>query len=76
MSNGEFFQQVFQDGGAQTPAALDHFEDGADVRLDRQAPEDRWLLRQVAESEPRAAVERQAGHILPVDADMAAVRRG
>jgi hypothetical protein len=37
---------------------LDHFQNGADVVLDRQAAKDRGFLRQVADAEPGAAVHR------------------
>ena len=40
-----------------------HFEHGADVVLDRQAAEDRGLLRQVAHAELRPAVDGQFGEL-------------
>ncbi len=56
-------------------ALLDHLEHGADVVLHGQAAEDRGLLRQVADAEPRAAVHRHGGDVEAVDLDRPLVDR-
>jgi hypothetical protein len=52
---------------------LDHLQHRADVLLDREAAEDRGLLRQVADAEAGAAVHRQLGDVVAVEVDHAAV---
>ena len=52
---------------ARLGLGLGHFEHGADVLLDRQAAEDRGLLRQIADAEARAAIHRQIGDVLAVE---------
>ena len=53
--------------------ALVDFEHGADVVLDVEAAEDRGLLRQIADAEPRALVHRQRRHVMAVERDDALV---
>ena len=50
-----------------------HLEYGGDVLRHRQAAEDRRLLRQIADSEPRSSVHRQARQVVIVEPDLAAV---
>ncbi len=64
----ELLEQRVELALALLAARLDDFEHGADVVLDVEAAEDRGLLRQVADAEPRAAVHRQAGDVVPVEA--------
>jgi hypothetical protein len=52
-----------------------HLEHREQILLDRHAPEDRGLLREVADPPPRAQVHRQLGDLLTVERDAAAVRR-
>ena len=52
---------------------LDHLEHRADVVLDVEAAEDRGLLRQIADAEPRALIHRQRGDVVAVELDAAAV---
>ena len=56
----EFLQQAVEFGFAPALVRLDHFEHGADVLLDIEAAEDRGLLRQIADAEPRALIHGQA----------------
>src|SRR6185437_15426448 len=56
-------------------ARLDRLQDGEDVLLDGDAPEDKGLLRQVADTEPRATIHGQLVDVLAVDLDRAFVRR-
>src|SRR5690606_23652306 len=49
-------------------------EDRHDVLLDRQLPEDRRLLGQVADPTPRAPVHGNVGHVLIIQIDAARVR--
>ena len=58
---------------APASVGLHHLEHGADVVLDGEAAEDRRLLRQIADPEPRALVHRQRGDVLAVEFDAAAV---
>jgi hypothetical protein len=51
------------------------FEDRHDVVGDRQAPEHRGFLRQVADAELRAAVDRQARDVVVVEHDAPGIRR-
>ena len=60
---------------APAPARLGGLEIEHDVVLDGQADEDRILLRQIGEAEPRARVDGQGGDVAAVDADGAAVGR-
>ena len=55
--------------------ALVQLEHGQDVLLDREAAEHRGLLRQVADAGPGPAVHGQAGDVLAVQDDLAAVGR-
>ena len=48
--------------------------DSENIVLDAQLAEDRFLLREVAHSEPRAAVHRLVGGVLAVESDAATVR--
>ena len=54
---------------------VDRLEDRQEVLLDRQLPEDRGLLRQVADPLPAPAVHGQVGDVPAVEHDAAAVRR-
>src|SRR5919197_281028 len=51
-------------------------ENREDVLFDRQAAENRRLLRQVADALPRADVHRIVGDVLAVELDAAGVGRG
>ncbi len=52
---------------------LDHLEHGANIVLDIHAAEDRGLLRQVADAEPRAPIHGKLGHVVAVELDAAGV---
>ena len=54
---------------------LHHFKNRADVVLDVEAAEYRWLLRQIADSQARPPVHRQRGDVAAVEGDAAFVRR-
>ena len=71
----ELGQQLLEPGAARGAVGLGDLEDGEDVLLDRQAAEDRHLLRQVAEAEPGAAVHGQRGDVEAVDHHLPALGR-
>jgi hypothetical protein len=71
----ELGQQLVEHGLAAVAVGLDHLQHAAHVLLDREAAEDRGLLRQVADAEPRPAIHRQVGDVVPVQGDPAIVRR-
>ena len=58
---------------ARLLVGLGDLEHGHDVLADGEAAEDRGLLRQIAEAEDGAAVHGQAGNVLAVEQDAAAV---
>ena len=69
----EFLEQRVEIGVAPAAVRLHHFEHRADIVLDIEAAEDRGLLRQIADAEPRALVHRQRGDVVAVELDAAAV---
>ena len=69
MRDREFGQQIVEFGLAAVAVRLHHFEHGADILLDRHAPEDRGFLRQISDTAPGAAIHRQAGDILAIKLD-------
>ena len=69
MGDREFGEQIVEHGLALFAIGLDHLEHGADVVLDRQAAEDRRLLRQIADAQARAPVHGQVGDVLAVEDD-------
>ena len=73
MGDGEFGQQFLKLLAPLVAVGFVDFQHGEDVVLDRQPAKDRHFLRQIADPQTGAAVHRQAGHVLPVDDDMAAV---
>ena len=75
MVDVELGEQRVEFALARALVGLDDFEDGPDVVFDRQAAEDRGFLRQVADSEARAAVHRHPGDVVAVEQDVAAVGR-
>ena len=56
-------------------SALDGLEDREDVVRHRELAEDRRLLRQVGDAEPRAPVHRQVGDLLLAEKDASPVGR-
>src|SRR4051812_37637744 len=72
-SDVEFVQQRIEFGLALFPGGLHDLEHGADVLLDGETAEDRSLLRQVADPEPRALVHRQSGHVMTIKFDGASI---
>ena len=66
VGDGEFGQQFIQPGVAFGAVRDVNFQHGEDVVFDRQAPEDRHFLRQIADAHAGAAIHRLAGHVLPV----------
>ena len=56
-------QELAQAGAAAGAVEVQRLEDRHDVLLDRQAAEDRGLLRQVADPLPRPDVHRVVGHV-------------
>src|SRR5688572_20670304 len=75
MRDRELGEEILEPRLARVLQRLDHLEDGADVLLDREAAEDRGLLRKVADAEPRAAIHRQLRDVVPVEADRSDVGR-
>ncbi len=73
MPDREFGKQRIEHRFAQLGFGLGDFENGADILLDRETPENRRLLRQIADTEPRPAIHRQTGDFLAVDFDAAGV---
>src|SRR5690606_15885900 len=71
--DAELVEQAIELLLAPGAVGLDGFEHGADVVLDGEAAEDRRLLRQIADAEPRAAVHRQARDVMAVELDRAFV---
>ena len=71
----EFLEQRIELAPASRLVGLDHLEHGAHIVLDIEAAEDRRFLRQIADTEPGAAVHRQLRHIVPVEIDVSGVRR-
>ena len=69
----EFLEQRVELALALLAARLDDLEHGADVVLDVEAAEDRGFLRQIADAEAGAAIHRQAGDVVAVEADDAAI---
>ena len=67
MADREIPEQFLEPVTAAVPVRHRHFEHGEDVLLDRQAAEDRHLLRQVADPELRAPEHRQRRSVAPVD---------
>ena len=75
MGDGKFRQQLFQHVFPLV-FVFDHdFKNGLDVVFNAQRTENGGLLRQVADSHPRAAVHRHVGDVLPVDVNVAVIGR-
>ena len=60
MGEPELGEQPLEPVLAPGAVGLGDLEHRADIVLDVEAAEDRGLLRQVADAEPRAAIHRQA----------------
>ncbi len=75
MRDRELLQQFVEALLALLSVLLGDLEYGADVVLDGKAAEDRGLLRQVADAEPRAAVHRHRRDVVAVYLDRALVDR-
>ena len=73
MGDGEFSEQRFELVLARVPVLLPQLQHRAQVLLDAQPAEDRGLLRQVADAEPRPLVHRHPGDVVAVDLDPALV---
>src|SRR5215208_5524249 len=71
----ELLEQGIELSLALLAVGLGDLEHAADVVLDVEAAEDRGLLGQVADAEPRAPVHRQRRDVVAVEADDALVRR-
>ena len=71
----QVLEQRVEAVGERIRVEILQLEDGADVLGDRQLAEDRRLLRQVRQPEPRARVDRQPRQVAPVELDPPAVRR-
>src|SRR5262245_13543463 len=69
----EFLEQGIELALALAAIRLDHFEHRADVVLDVETAEDRGLLRQIADAEPRALVHRQTRDVVAFELDAATV---
>ena len=74
MADAEFGQQFVEHLVAPVGVGLDHLQRRHDVLFDIQAAEHAGFLRQVADAEAGAAVHRQQGDVVPVQADRAGVR--
>ena len=73
VGNGELIEQLTQLDFALLPGALGQLQHGANVFLDREAAEDRALLRQITNPEPGPPIHGQMGDLRAVEADPAAV---
>jgi hypothetical protein len=73
MGDVELAEQLLEPLAPHRLVGLGHLEHRHDVLGDGEAAEDRRLLRQIAEAEDRAAVHGQAGNVLAVEQDAAAV---
>ena len=73
MGDREFGEQVVEFGFAAVAVGFDDLEHGTNILLDREAPENRCLLRQIADAAARAAIHRKVGHVVPVEQDRAVV---
>src|SRR5262249_23830065 len=69
----EFLEQGVELALALAAIRLDHFEHRADVVLDVETAEDRGLLRQIADAEPRALVHRQTRDVVAFELNAATV---
>ena len=74
VGDGEFGQQILERRLAPFAVRIGHLENRANIVFDRQAAEDRGLLRQVADPQPGAAIHGQAGDIVVVQQHAAFVR--
>jgi hypothetical protein len=75
MGDVEFVEQVVDQGLLAVFALLDEFDHRAKVLLDRQATEDRRLLREIAEAKTRALIHGQARDVVTIDRDLAEIGR-
>src|SRR6516165_4618928 len=73
MGDAEFGEQFFDHGLETYRIRLHELCGSADVFLGRHAPEDRGFLRQITNTEPRAAIHGKARYIMAVDFDRASV---
>jgi len=71
--DGELIEQLTQLGFALLPGALGQLQHRANVFLDREAAEDRALLRQITNSQSCPPIHGQMGDLRAVEADPAAV---
>ena len=71
MTDRAHVEQFFETFAAFVTVVDGDFENGEDVILDREATEDRHLLRQIADAEAGAAVHRQPGDVAAVDGAVA-----
>jgi hypothetical protein len=69
----EFFEERVKLLLALFGVGLGDFEHGADIVLDRKAPEYRGFLRQIADPEPRAAIHGERRHIIAVERNHALI---
>ena len=69
----ELAEQLLEPFAAKLPVRLRDLEHRHDIFLDAHSAEDRGFLRQVTEPQDRAAVHWQAGDVLPIEEDAAAV---
>src|ERR1041385_5684634 len=73
MLDGELVEQPLQPVAAISPGEREGLEDRHHVLLHRHPAEHRRLLGQVPDPQPRAAVHRLPGEVVPVEGDLAGV---
>ena len=73
MGNLKLIEQLTEFLLACRPAAFMQLENGSDVVLDRESPENRRLLGQIADAEACPAVHRQMRDLCPIERDRALV---
>ena len=76
MGDAEFGHQLLDHGFQAGRIGFDQFGGGADVLFGRQSAEDRGLLRQIADAQPRAAIHRKARDVVAVELDRCRNRPG
>ena len=73
MGNGKLIKQPTQLTLAHASVPFIQLEDGANVVLNRKPPEDRRLLGQIPDTEPRPLIHGQAGDVRPIERDGALI---
>src|SRR5262249_24411430 len=69
----KLLEQRFEIMRSESRIGFDHLQHGADIFLNREAAEDRGLLRQIADPEPRALIHWQLRDLATVKFDAALI---